>query len=410
MTSLRTTPRATTARSSKPRNPSRGALARAGVAFALLAGAALAAGAIPRLRHAAALEHEERAAASAIPSLQVARAQREVSAGPLVLPGTVRPLQETTMYARANGYVRKWYVDIGEAVKKGRPLADLDLPDVDQELRQATAAASQAKASVAQARSQLAFARTTNARYAALLPVGLASQQQVDQYASQQDVQQASVTVAEAALANADANVQRVKELRAYGTIVAPFDGVITMRAAETGQLVASGTGQGQALYRVAEDDVVRVFVDVPQLYAAGIQPGMEAPVTIREAARRVFRGSVARTSRELDTASRTLLVEVDIPNADRTLVSGMYAKVSFDVKRQDAPVFVPATSVVVDAAGTRVAVVHEGGVHWQPVEIAADFGDRLALAGGLDEGETVAVTPSARLGEGQRVVVATAP
>jgi RND family efflux transporter MFP subunit len=192
--------------------------------------------------------------------------------------------------------------------------------------------------------------------------------------------------------------------------VTAPFDGVVTMRGVETGQLVAAGTGQGQALYKIAEDDVVRVFVDVPQLYAAGIRAGSDAPVTIREASGRVFPGKVARTSRELDTASRTLLVEVDIPNADRTLVSGMYARVSFDVKRQDSPVFVPATSVLIDAAGTRVAVVRDGGVHWQRVEVAADLGDRLALSSGLSEGDTVAVTPSARLAEGQRVEVAASP
>jgi RND family efflux transporter MFP subunit len=345
-----------------------------------------------------------------VPSLSVAHAEREGGAAPLVLPGTVRPLQETTMFARANGYVRRWYVDIGETVKKGQVLVDLDLPDVDEELRQATAAATQARAALAQAESQADYARTTNARYTALLSDGITSQQQADQAASQHRVQQANVAAAQAALANAEANVRRVKELRAYGTVTAPFDGVITMRAVETGQLVAAGTGQGQALYKIAEDDVVRVFVDVPQLYAAGIRAGAEANVTIREAAGRVFAGKVARTSRELDTASRTLRVEVDIPNEDRALVSGMYAKVSFDVKRQDAPVLVPATSVIIDAAGSRVAAVRDGEVHWQRVEVAADLGDRLALATGLSEGEAVALMPTARLGEGQRVTLKGAP
>lgn len=394
----------------EPTRPSRRSLTLSGAALALLAAAALAAGVIPRVRHEAAMDREERAATTVVPSLQVARAQRDVAGGPLVLPGTVRPLQETTVFARANGYVRKWHVDIGESVKKGQVLAELDLPDVDEELRQATAAATQARAAVAQAKSQRDFARTTDARYAALLPAGLVTQQQAEQYASQHQTQQANLAAAEAASANAEANVRRVNELRAFGRLTAPFDGVVTMRAAETGQLVASGTGQGQALFKIAEDDVVRVFVNVPQLYAAGVQPGTEAPVMIREAAGRVFHGKVARTSRELDTASRTLLVEVDIPNPDRALVSGMYAKVSFDVKRQDSPVFVPATSVVIDAAGTRVAVVRDGAVHWQKVDVTADFGDRLALASGLAEGETVAVTPSSRLGEGQQVVATSIP
>ncbi len=394
----------------QPALPSRRALVLSGAAFALVAAALAALGFAPRVRHEAAMEREERAATAVVLSLQVARAQRDVATGPIVLPGTVRPLQETAVFARANGNGRRWSGDIGDTVKKGQALVELDLPDVDEELRQALASAAQARAAVAQAGSQLDFARTTSARYAALLPAGLATQQQADQYASQHQVQQANVAVMQAALASAEAHARRVRELRAYGTITAPFDGVVTMRAAETGQLVASGTAQGQALYKIAEDDVVRVFVDVPQLYAAAIRPGMDAPVSIREAAGRVFAGKVTRTSRELDTASRTLRVEVDIPNADRALVSGMYAKASFDLKRQDAPVFVPATSVVIDAAGTRVAVVRDGGVHWQKVEVTADFGDRLALATGLDDGETVALTPSARLGEGQRVLTAGAP
>jgi RND family efflux transporter MFP subunit len=394
----------------EPVRPSRRALGRGLGALALVRSAAIAAGVIPRVRHGAAMEREERAVQAVVPSLRVAPAERDAAAGPLVLPGTVRPLQETTMYARASGYVRKWYVDLGETVKKGQALADLDLPDVDEELRQAIATAAQSRATVAQATSQLGYARTTDARYAALLPVGLVTQQQADQFASQSQVQQASLAAAEAALASTEANARRVKELRAYGTITAPFDGVVTLRAAETGQLVAAGTGQGQALYRIAEDDVVRIFVDVPQLYAAGVQPGVAANVTIREAAGRVFHGTIARTSRELDAASRTLRVEVDIPNRDRALVSGMYANVAFAVERQDAPLFVPATSVVIDAAGTRVAVVRDGAVHWQKVEVAADLGDRLALAAGLAEGDTVAVTPSARLREGQAVAVASAP
>ncbi|HEY2517344.1 MAG TPA: efflux RND transporter periplasmic adaptor subunit [Polyangiaceae bacterium] len=390
-------------------HPSPRRLFLTGLGAVLLAVALGASGAIPRALQKTAAAKEEQAAASLVPRVMVGRAQRATSEAPLTLPGSVQPLQETAIFARANGYVRAWHADIGATVKKGQVLAELDIPDLDDEFRQATAAAHQAEASVTQAKSELDFARATNDRFTALIPTGVVSQQQTDQYASAYDVRAANLEAARAAHGSAQANVRRVQDLRAYGTLVAPFDGVVTLRGAEVGQLVVAGTGQGQPLFKVAEDDVVRVFVNVPQLYAAGIQPGQDAPVTIREAAGRVFHGRVARTSRELDTASRSLLTEVDIPNADRALVAGMYARVSFDVKRQDAPLFVPATAVLIDAKGARVAVVKNGEVRWQTIEIGADLGDRVAVPSGLSEGDSVVLTPSARLREGQRVQPQTA-
>jgi membrane fusion protein (multidrug efflux system) len=377
-----------------------------GVTAAVVVTGLVAAGVVPRVLHRVAVEKEEKAANAVVPQVRVARAQRAPAGAPVVLPGTVQPLQETAMYAHANGYVRKWYVDIGTEVKKGQVLADLDLPDIDQELRQARASARQATASVSQAKSQLDFARTTNERFTALGATGVVSQQQTDQYSSEFSVRQADLVAANAATGSADANVRRIEELRGFGTITAPFDGVVTMRTAEVGQLVVQGTGQGQPLFKVAEDDVVRIFINVPQLYAAGVKRGSDAPVTVREAASRVFHGTVQRTSRELDTATRALLVEVDVPNPDRALVSGMYAKVSLDVSRQDAPLVVPATAALIDSSGTRVALVRDGAVHWQTVEIGGDLGDRLSIATGLSEGDSVVLTPSERLAEGLHVQV----
>ncbi len=387
-----------------PHRPTVRALSVAGIAASVVIAALVGAGVVPRLHRRATLASEQAAAASAVPLVQVVQAHRATTSEPVVLPGTVQPLQETAIYARANGYVRKWNVDIGADVKKGQVLATLDLPDIDEELRQAQASARQAQAGIAQSKSQLGFARATNDRFTALVPSGVVSQQQTDQYSAEFDVRRANLEAAQAASGSADANVRRLEDLRAFGTIVAPFDGVVTMRSAEVGQLVVSGTGQGQPLFKVAEVDVVRVFVSVPQLYANGIQPGMIAPTSIREAAGRVFAGKVGRTSKELDTATRALLVEVDIPNPDRALVSGMYAKVSFDVKRQDAPVFIPATAALIDANGTRVALVRDGAVRWKSVQIEADLGDKLAIATGLAEGEALARTPSERLAEGQHV------
>jgi RND family efflux transporter MFP subunit len=387
-----------------PHRPSSRGLIVVGLVVVALMAACLTIGIVPRLAHRASMDRDEHQASSEVPRVRVAKAERSAAASALSLPGSVQPLQETSIYARANGYVRKWYVDIGAEVKAGQLMVDLDLPDIDEELRQGKAAANQTRAGIAQSKTQVDLAKTTNDRYAALGPSGVVSQQLIDQYSSEYRVQQAALEAANAAHGSAEANVHRIEDLRSFGRILAPFDGVVTLRNAEVGQLVVSGTALGQALYKVAEVDVVRVFVNVPQLYAGAIKVGMDAPTKIREAAGRVFPGKVARTSNELDLATRSLLTEVDIPNADRSLVSGMYAQVSFDVKRQDQPIFVPATAVIFDAVGTRAAVIANGTVHWQKVDIEADLGDRLAIATGLAEGDTVAVTPSERLLEGMRV------
>jgi membrane fusion protein, multidrug efflux system len=373
----------------------------AAIAAACVLGVLLVTGILPRVRHRAEVAAEQRAAATQVPGVHVVRAERSAAGSTLVLPGSVQPLQETSLYARANGYVRKWNVDIGAHVKKGQVMVELDLPDIEQELRQAQAAAAQSQAGIAQANTQLALAGTTNRRYTSLGKTGVASQQEVDQYQASFDVQQANVTAARAAYNSAEANVRRLEDLKSFGTITAPFDGVVTLRTAEIGQLVVAGTGMGQALFKVAEVDVVRVFVNVPQLYAGGIVPGMDAPTAVREIPGRSFGGKVARTSNELDVNSRSLLTEVDIPNPDGALVAGMYAQVSLGLTRQDQLLYVPSTAVLFDAEGTRAAVLKDGTIRWKKVVIEADLGERLAIASGLEEGATVVVAPSDRLVDG---------
>ena len=212
-------------------------------------------GRVPRMMRRAEAEHEAKAATEVVPQVQVARTQRAAAGPPVILPGTVQPLQETAMYARANGYVRKWYVDIGTEVKKGQVLADLELPDIDQELRQARATAKQAAASISQAKSQLDFARSTNNRFSALgaegrrlaaadRPVLVRVRGEPSEPRGRPGGQRGART----------RTCGGIEELRGFGTIAAPFDGVVTMRSAEVGQLVVSGTGQGQPLFKVAED------------------------------------------------------------------------------------------------------------------------------------------------------------
>ncbi|MDP9149911.1 MAG: efflux RND transporter periplasmic adaptor subunit [Myxococcota bacterium] len=381
--------------------PSRRQLWRVALVGAIALAALLLAGILPRILRRASMGREESRASSGLSRLRVASAVRAAPRAHVLLPASIQPIQETSLFARTSGYVRRWYVDLGAEVKKDQLLVELDLPEVDEELRQARAGSAQAEAAIAQSKAQLQLARTTNDRYAVLGAGGLVSKQEVDQYASAYDVQRSNLAAAEAAKRSAEANVRRTEDLRGFGKILAPFDGVITMRAAEVGQLVVSGTGMGQALYKVAEVDVVRAFVNVPQLYAGAIKVGMPAPLTLREAPGRVFPGRVARTSNELDVATRALLTEVDVPNADRALVAGMYAQVSFDVERQGRLIIVPATSTLFDAKGPRVAIVRDGVVHWAPVQVDSDLGERLVIATGIAEGDLVAVTPSERLLEG---------
>jgi RND family efflux transporter MFP subunit len=347
---------------------------------------------------------EARATEERSARVTVVRAERSAAASSVVLPGSVEPLQETAVYARANGYVRKWFFDIGAHVKQGEVMAELEVPDIDQELTQAQATARQAHAQIRQAETQLELAKITNQRYAALGPSGVVTQQEVDQYRAGYDAQQANVAAAKAAHGSALANAERVHDLKSFGVIVAPFDGVVTARTAEVGQLVMAGTGTGKPLFKVAEVDTVRVFVNVPQLYAGGITLGMDAPTTVREMPGRAFAGKVARTAHELDVGTRTLLTEVDIPNPDDSLLAGMYGQVSFHMAGQGDALFVPATAVLIDARGTRVAVVHDGALSWRRVEVERDLGDRLVISTGLAEGEVVVAAPSDRLVEGMRI------
>jgi RND family efflux transporter MFP subunit len=387
-----------------PFRPRKAGLVGSALVVAALLGGLLAVGIVPRVLHRSAMDEEAREEGNVPARVTVSQAKRANDVSTLTLPGSVQPLQETSMYARANGYVRRWLVDIGAHVKQGQTLVELEVPDIDEELRQNQATANQAKAGIAQAKTQLELARANSSRYGALGPTGVVSQQEVDQYKAAYDAQQSNVVAAEAAHTSALAGVHRLQDLKSFGVITAPFDGVVTLRAAEVGQLVTSGTNAGQPLFKVAQVDVVRIFVNVPQIYAPSIQVGMDAPTAIRELPGRTFAGKVARTSNELDVATRTLLTEVDIPNTDNALIAGMYAQVSFHVVGQKSLLFVPATAVLIDARGTRAAIVQNGTIAWKEVGIDGDMGDRLAISSGLAEGDVVVNAPSDRLFEGMHV------
>ena len=388
-----------------PHRPTPRALAATALGAALAVGVATALGAFPRLRARETAREDHARLAAIAARVVVARPVRApAGSGGVTLPGSVQAVQEAQIYPRTSGYLRSLAVDLGDAVTAGQALAVIDNPEVDQELRQVQAAVGQARAALQQARTQLTLARAEAARYGALGTRGYASEQETTGRRAQAEVAEANVAAAQAALASTEANARRLQVLKGYATLRAPFDGVITARSVEVGQLVTAGSASGQALLRVSKTDVVRVMVNVPQMYAPGVRAGAAATVRLREYPGRSFRGTVTRTAGALDAATRTLLTEVRVPNADRALLAGMYAQLTLSLAPAAPPLYVPATAMVAGAEGTRMAVVEGGVIRWRAVQIDGDLGDRVAVATGLGEGDRVVVTPSDRLVEGMRV------
>jgi membrane fusion protein, multidrug efflux system len=363
-------------------------------------------GIVPRLV-ADAREKSEKADNDAQPAhVAVAQAAKAAGVSKVTLPGSIQPVQETIVYARTNGYVKRYTVDIGDKVKTGQVLAELETPDIDQELRQARAQAEQAVAMVAQARSQADLASVTANRYTKLQPQGVVSQQELEERQTGMQAQQATLNASMAAQGSAEANVRRLEELKTFATVRAPFDGKITTRNVETGQLVVAGTSNGQPMFTVDRTDVVRVFINIPQIYSPAVVVGSQAPTMVHEYGARQFPGVITRTASALDDASRTLLTEVRIPNDQGTLLAGMYAQVEVDVQSAGDALIVPATSLLTTSSGMKVAVVQGNTLHWHNVIIEQDLGDRIAVRSDLSEGDQVITMPSFSLNEGAMVII----
>lgn len=359
------------------------------------------------------------------PELRVQVAERQADPVKVKLPGQSRPIQQASLYARATGYVAERRVDIGSRVRKGDLLARISAPDLDQQLLQAKAqigqyeaAIRQARATTEQARANRELAKVTQVRTAKLAEKGYQTQQNLDNSDAGLQTQTANVEAGEAAEAVAQANleaqratVRRLTELAGFKDIVAPFDGVVTMRGIEVGDHVtADQSGSStRPLFTVAQDTLLRVQTYVPQAVAAGIRAGIVAEVTVPEMPGKTFPGTVARDASALNESTRTLLVEVDVPNADAELRAGLYALVAFAIPRAVPSVTVPAEALIFDSDGLRVATVGDGDkVRMRKVSIARDFGARVELRDGLDGGERVALSPPADLADGQPVTVRT--
>lgn len=389
----------------QPARPSRTrVVAGIGVAVALLGGAFVAAY-LPNRHAKSSLAAEAKSLEDRRPRVVVVTPVVKTSDRAMRLPASIKPFEETIVYPRANGYVRMWKADIGDKVESGDVLAEIDTPELDQQLSQARAQLVQAKAQVTQATANRGFAQTTLKRYETLAPSGVASQQELEQHQAESSVAEANLAVANANVAAQEANLARLQELKSFARVRAPFAGTINQRMIDRGALVAPNT----PLYKISSSDPVRVIVQVPQDAAPAVHVGVSADVTVREYGERVFKGVVTRSAAALDPSTRTMLTSVRVPNGDGALIGGMYAQVAITLPTPHRILELPATALMNDAKGLRVATVTpESKIHLTPVVVERDTGTTIEIAGGVLDGERIVKLASAELTEGREVDIAT--
>jgi RND family efflux transporter MFP subunit len=327
-------------------------------------------------------------------TVTVAKPTQSDATAPLILPGNIQANRSTSIYARVDGYLKKWYVDIGDHVKEGQVLADIEAPQIDANLREA-----QAQLELAQA--NLKLAQTNSARSQQLYANRVNSQQELDTVVATGQVQQATEDTATARLENA-------KQMKAYEQVRAPFDGVITARYVDVGSLVTSGSVKTvQKLFDLAQSDPLRVFVNVPQSDVERVKPGSSATVKVDEYPNDTFTGKVARDAGAFDQASRTILLEVDVPNPDGRLYAGMYAHVTLSTPNPNPLLYLPDNSILIDSKGTRVATVGaDHKIHFKSVTLGRDFGTKSEIISGLALSDVVVQNPTDDLQEGMTVSV----
>ena len=313
---------------------------------------------------------------------------------PLTLPGTLLGVIESTVYARSNGYVVRWVKDIGSPVKRGELLAEITAPEIDQELSQAVAARVQAAAGAG-------LAKSTAERWQALRQKDAVTQQDLDERVS-------AYNQAAANLAAADANVGRLRNLLGFNRVVAPFDGVVTRRNIDVGDLVNAGNGgTGQALFAVAQVDPLRLYVFVPQIYAHQIKVGDAVTVALAERAGEQYQGNIARTAGAIDAGTRTMQVEIRVPNPTGALIAGSYVRVTLPIDVDAQALVVPTNVLLFRPEGTRVALVDGGGrVHLSLVKLGTDFGTSVEILRGLAASDRVVLNPADSLADGDVVTL----
>jgi RND family efflux transporter MFP subunit len=361
---------------------------------ALLLGIAIAKGVIARANATSALEHET--VRNSIPTVAVIRPQITSGAQEVVLPGNMQPFIDTPIWARASGYLKAWHVDIGARVKQGQLLAEIESPEVDQQLQQA-------KEDLNSAQANLKLSQITAERYTNLFKTDSVAKQDVDNA-----VQDAAAKGS--AVKSAQANVSRLQQLVGYEKVYAPFDGVITARNIDVGALVDAGANTaGKELFHLASTNTLRVYVNVPEAYSRSATPGVNAFLTLNEFPGRQFKGTIARNADSIDVNSRTLLVEVDVRNSTGELLPGSYVSVHLKIPSKTQAVVIPANALLFRSEGLRVGIVRGGRTLLQPVLLGRDFGDTVEVVSGVSSKDSVIVNPSDSIVSGQQVNVTNA-
>jgi RND family efflux transporter MFP subunit len=400
----------------KGRRPSAVTLWMLGIVAVLILVGAFFAGYLPQASRQTALAKEAREDTVALPPVNVVAVEQAPGKSELVLPGNIQAVTEAPVLARASGYIKTRYADIGDRVKEGQQLAEIEAPELDQQVRQAKASVDQVKSSLEQAEANFQqgktnrdIARLTWERWNALVAKGAVARQDVDTYKAQSEASESSmqsldkaVNVAKNNITGAEANLGRLTEMQGYLKVRAPFAGVITLRNVDTGALVAGGT---TLLFRIAQTERLRTYVNVPQADSTSIRVGQTAQLKIPDLPLKTFTGTVTRTANALDPATRTLLAEVQVPNESGLLLPGMYSEVNFTTPRMEPPLMIRADALVVRGDGPHVAVVGDDNVvHFQAVQVGRDYGDQLEVLGGLAKGQRVVISPGDVVRENAKV------
>jgi RND family efflux transporter MFP subunit len=324
---------------------------------------------------------------ASVPSVSVVHPTVTSPDDEVVVPGSTQAFAEGAIYARTSGYLKKWYVDLGTRVKAGQLLAEIDTPETDLELQQTRASRQQLAAS-------LALAKSSAARWEELRKSDAVPQQEVDE-------RKAAVAQQEATLAAADANIRRLEELASYRKVLAPFAGVITKRNVDTGALITSGNAAQQQLFFLAQTSPLRVFVQLPEAYAPGVKAGLAAWLEVPQYPGRKIVGRVSRTAEVIDPATRTLLTQIDVPNADGALMPGAFVQVHLQMSVSTQRLQIPINTLLFRAEGLRVAVVDsQNVVHLQAIVIGRDFGTTVEVVQGLAPADWVVLNPSDALAD----------
>jgi RND family efflux transporter MFP subunit len=356
---------------------------------ALVAGYVIYTGLTSRARANSSLARET--LANSVPMVAVVRPQVTNGAQEVVLPGNMQAFVDTPIWARAGGYLKQWHADIGSPVKRGELLAEIEAPEVDQQLQQA-------RAQLNTGQANLKLAQITAERYNDLFKTDSVAKQDVDNA-----VQAASARIAD--VTSAQANVSRLEQLVAYEKVYAPFDGIITARNVDVGALVNADTNTaGKELFHLASNTTLRVYISVPEAYSRAARPGVTANLTLSEFPGRQFQGVVMRNAKAIDINSRTLLVEVDVKNPTGELLPGSYASVHLKLPSKVDAVTVPSNTLLFRSEGLRIAVVRNGRAELVPVILGRDYGDEVEVVSGIQAQDAVIVNPSDSIVSGQQV------